>query len=325
MTKKIAQKCSEGNIETSEQNEKEIFKSRKFVITYWCEEQPLFTEYMTYLAYAAEVCPKTERKHWQAFCYCKNQHSEAALAKHLKRESSHGTDTHVEYMRGDFRSNKDYCSKEGRLIEHGHRPTQGERVDLDDLKEAIVTNKRTVNDICMDDPYLYHKYGRTMQKMEDISNCKKRRTEMTEGIYIWGPAGTGKSFFAANIAVGIPYEWSPNHGYFDTYNGEHTAIFDDIEPGMISFYMIKKLVDWTQYSVEQKNKPCYPFVSKRVIICSTYPPEQLWHEDYWKTDWIQFTRRFQVIHHTEIGQEHFVLPLDKELLEYKGFIDSEVV
>ncbi len=49
---------------------------------------------------------------------------------------------HIEQMRSDFAANEKYCSKEGQLTEHGQRPRQGERTQLQELKVQLDAGKR---------------------------------------------------------------------------------------------------------------------------------------------------------------------------------------
>lgn len=311
MKKKIAQKCSEGNNGTSEQNDKEIFKSRKFVITYWCTEEPLFTDTMTYLAYGAEICPETKRHHWQAFAYFKYQHTETALAKYLKIESAHDTHPNVLYMRGDFRSNKEYCSKEGTLIEHGKRPAQGERVDLNDIKESIVSGKRSVDEITMDDPYLFHKYGRTMQKIEDIHCRKRRRTVMTKGMWFIGSTGKGKSHASFNIAGENYFLYKNDHTWWDGYCGQEIVVVNEFR-GSIPYTDLMELCDKWPFKVTRRGREPMPFTSKLIIVNSKIHPRDM-YPDYW--DEIEFCRRYDIV---DLNAYDWTSMTEDELMQYKG-------
>ncbi len=49
---------------------------------------------------------------------------------------------HIEKMISDFKANAKYCSKEGQLIEHGSRPRQGERTDINELKVQLDAGRK---------------------------------------------------------------------------------------------------------------------------------------------------------------------------------------
>ena len=119
--------------DTSDQGEKTRF--RKCCFTQHDEAEPLFSEKLGYLGYAKETCPSTGKTHWQGFAYGK-------LLMSLKVWKKLFPGAHIEQMRSDFAVNEKYCSKEGQLIEHGVRPRQGERTDLNELKVQLDAGRK---------------------------------------------------------------------------------------------------------------------------------------------------------------------------------------
>ena len=114
----------------------------------------------------------------------------------------------------------------------GVKPAQGARADLKELKEEIVSGKRTVDEITMDDPMVYHQYGRTLHRIEDIALRKKFRTEMTKGIWYHGTTLKGKSHLAfANFDPETHYVWKDDNGWQDGYMGQEIVIIDDFRGG----------------------------------------------------------------------------------------------
>jgi hypothetical protein len=71
---------------------------------------------LRYLAYAEETCPTTQKKHFQAFAYAKAPMRFGGWKELFPT-------AHIEKMKGNFAQNEKYCSKEGKLIEFGERPT----------------------------------------------------------------------------------------------------------------------------------------------------------------------------------------------------------
>ena len=57
------------------------------------------------------------------------------------------------------------------------KPAQGARTDLNELKDAIVSGKKSTIDICVESPDTWHLYGRTLSKIEDICMGKKWRNK----------------------------------------------------------------------------------------------------------------------------------------------------
>lgn len=117
----------------------------------------------------------TGTPHIQGFIHFKNERSFNAVRKLMKR-------WHIDYCRGSLLDNVDYCSKVGKYEEIGVRPNPGKRTDLDDIKDDILNGKKVEN-ILLEKPILYHQYGRTLNKIEDLAMRKKYRTEMTKGIW----------------------------------------------------------------------------------------------------------------------------------------------
>lgn len=59
----------------------------------------------------------------------------------------------------------------------------------------------SVDDLMMENPATFHEYGRTLAKIEDLRMSKIVRTEMTQGMYLVGATGTGKSFRAKKDTI----------------------------------------------------------------------------------------------------------------------------
>ena len=68
--------------------------------------------HLRYLAYAKEICPTTQREHYQGFAYAFKSQRFSAFLKLFPK-------AHIEKMQGNFRENECYCSKEGTLTEFG--------------------------------------------------------------------------------------------------------------------------------------------------------------------------------------------------------------
>lgn len=313
MSTQIAEKCSEGNNETSEQIA--YVKKNAFVATYWAE--PKFIQCMSYLAYGKEVCPTTGRDHWQTWIYTKNQMTETALAKAInkdKPECKMLAGKNCKFMYGTFQHNDDYCSKESSLTTFGVKPRQGARHDLAQLRDRLVNGTTTVDFVALDEPHLYHAYGRTLHKIEDIVGRKRVRTEMTKGIWIYGKTGTGKSHRAYDEAFGqTVYTWNVLDGkWWDEYTGQDVVILNDFR-GEIPFNVILQMVDKWEFKVSRRNRVPMPFTSKLVIITSSQHPDIVYSDA--GEDLGQLHRRFKIIHHLGWGWNQFT---KAELDEYRG-------
>lgn len=276
---KITQKCSGGNTDPLARFRAICFTSFK--------EEPVFTDEMNYLIYGSEICPDTGRHHWQGFVYWKNAKTLKASGKKLHR-------SHCEGMKGSIEQAIDYCKKEGKWKEFGKKPKQGEKKDLDEIKDEIMNGKK-VDDIVLESPMIYHQYGRTLNKIEDLAMRKKWRTEMTEGIWYYGKTGVGKSHIAfENYTEVNCYQWVNDGGWWDGYAQQETVIMNDYR-GEIPYNMLLQLIDKWPIKVRRRNREPMPFLSKKIIITSSLKPEEVYRhrEDEDKIE--QLLRRIKVI------------------------------
>lgn len=246
-----------------------------------------------YLAYGLETCPTTSRQHHQGFIVFKNQLSSSV--KGLKKVGSLcGGAAHVEPMMGNLQSNTEYCSKEGKLIELGDRPAQGDRSDLKAVVDRIASGETTADEICMTDPVYYHMYGRTLTKAEDVAARTRFRTEMTQGIWYWGGTGVGKSHKAfENFDPETHYVKCLTDDWWDGYTGQDVVILNEFR-GNIPYSELLALVDKWPHSVKRRNREPMPFVSKTVIITCSLCPADCYHGVAETDSLTQLYRRFQV-------------------------------
>jgi len=180
-------------------------------------------------------------------------------------------------MEGTIDQNEDYCSKEGELIEFGIKPKPGRRTDLDALKDRIIEGKETVDDLAIENPHMYHLYGRTLSKLEDIALRKKYRCWMTEGIWYVGKTGTGKSHKAfEDFNPDTHYVFPNDGGWWDGYKGQDTVIINEFRGG-IAYAELLDLMDKWPKTVKRRNREPVPFLAKQIIITSSQTPEQVYN------------------------------------------------
>lgn len=304
---KIAQKCSEGNIETSELFDKELYddgdtkrKYRAYVFTSFAENPPDFNEDMKYLLYAPETCPTTNRKHWQGYVYWKNQKSIKASNKCLDKiwckPAKGDTSSQEAYIKGPYTKNDKTKPANPDFKEFGIKPEQGKRTDLNALKEEIIEGL-TVDQIVMDNPMVFHQYGRTLERIQNIVNRRKHRTWMTKGYWYWGETGVGKSHIAFDgfdPDTHYVYNISDN-GFWNGYTGQEIVIINELR-GQIPFSELLDLVDiWPKW-VKVKGGEQIPFLAKEVRITSCNKPEDVYYNCFEHNESIkEFDRRFTTI------------------------------
>lgn len=265
-----------------------------FVLNNYTEEEwlgikdwPGSEEEITYLVCGKEVGPKCGTPHLQGYVRWKNARCFNSMKKLLPK-------AHWAPAKASDYDNLVYCSKDGDFFDYGQKPKQGKRTDLISIRDRILEGER-VDDIIMEKPHLGHQYGRTMDRMEDITMRKKFRNVMTEGLWIWGDTGVGKSQMAfKEYTPETHYVW-PNDGkWWDGYRQQDTVVLNDFR-GEIPYNMLLQLVDWCPMWVPRRSREPMPFISKRVIITSSLPPERIYHHRMEEDCISQLLRRFRVL------------------------------
>lgn len=277
----LTQKCSEGNKGTSEPN----LRSRWFVFT-WFHDTPIeLDETMVYLAYGDEVCPSTGRRHLQGWVYFKNPRYTYSVRKQYK--------CYMKKMMGNLQQNDDYCSKAATLQHFGTRPSQGERNDLKTTIEELKTGVTTIDELVLDAPHMFHQYGRTLERAMDVINRSKTRDWVTRGIWIYGPTGCGKSRWVYDNFTNI-YSKPSDGRWWDAYTGQDTVLLDDFR-GDVAYGELLRLVDRYPMTVPRRGREPHTFLARTVIITSSLPPSEVYHNLAERDSLDQLFRRFEVV------------------------------
>lgn len=265
---------------------------------------------MKYLLYAPETCPDTGRFHFQGYVYYKDKVS-IKKSQELLNTGKH----HHEPASGDAASNYSYIvgpyEKDGKnkpynpnYKEFGSMPKQGNRKDLDELKEKILKNETTLDSVVCDTPQLFHQYGRTLEKLDDLRMSKLWRTEMTEGLWIWGPTGVGKSHLALADYHPDTHYIVPNDGtWWDNYKQQETVVFNDFR-GDLPYNELLQMVDKWPFFVRRRGRCPLPFISKKVIITSSLHPNDVYRNRVKQDKINQFNRRFKI--HRIYGEDEYI-------------------
>lgn len=171
---------------------------------------------------------------------------------------------HVEAMRGKPEDSLAYCTKEdSNAFVFGILPTPGKRNDIHVAAERILGGA-TIRDLAMDAEVgavavvKFHK-GLTILR----SLTRPARTEKPIVIWLWGPTGVGKTRCAFKCGrllcrerqLGDSSIWISSGGlrWFDGYDGQLVAIFDDFRAKHVSsFAFFLRLLDRYTTSVEFK-------------------------------------------------------------------------
>lgn len=301
MTKQNAQKCPGGNT-------KPLGRLRSYVFTSFLEEEPFYNEdKVRYLLYAPEECPSTGKKHWQGYVYFKDKVSLKNAQKilkipnqHLEPEQADSVEAQHGYIVGPYEKDGKYKPYNPDHKEYGEPPAQGKRNDLDSLKDDLLNGETNIDNIITERPMMFHQYGRTLERIEDLRMSKEFRKEMTTCEWLCGPTGCGKSHYAFKDFTPDTHYVLPNdNGWWDQYKQQHTVIINDFR-GHIPYNELLQMIDKYPYNVKRRGRPPLPFTSKHVIITSSLCPEEV-YKNRDKEDKIeQLLRRVVVINEDKL-------------------------
>ena len=251
-----------------------------------------------------EFCPTTGTPHLDGYYEYPSQRR--WKTEHKKFIKFFGTGYgDLQMAQGTSAENADYSEKDGGRYETAGTASKGQgfRTDLLGLKDDICAGKRTVEEVCLEDPLTFHQYGRTLQKIEDIALRKQFRDWMTTCDWYHGPTSTGKSAraFAAFDPV-THYVWKTNDKWQDGYTGQPTVIINDFR-GEIKYNELLQMIDRYPHYVPRRGREPAPFLAKHLIITSSLPPESVYHNRCDEDKIEQLLRRITLIFTGNFGFE----------------------
>lgn len=230
--------------------------------------------------------------HYQGYC-------QFITKKRLNTLKTIIPQAHWEVARGDVDSNKRYCSKEPREsgpFEYGVPTKQGQRVDLETFRDAILTGKSNL-DLVMEFPREYFAYQRVIDTVRTANYSA--RTEKPTVIVYWGGSGTGKTRTCFDfLGPDRTYVVSkPDNGrplWWDGYNPtRHGAILIDDFYGWLPWSFLLQLLDRYPFQVEVKGGKIH-FNSKNIFITSNTEPKT-WYKNIPNDDMTPLLRRIDEI------------------------------
>lgn len=228
-----------------------------------------------YLAYGEETCPSTGKPHHQGIIIFHNERNSKKQIGKLFLTETNSAPQHVEIMRASFETNKRYCSKEGQYHEFGDKPQQGMRSDLIMLRDRIM-NGANLDDIAIEQPHYFHQYQRTLERLRTIYLRRFSRQWQTEGLWLWGPTGSGKSHQAfQHYRYDRYYSKCVQDEWWDGYDGQEVVIINEFR-GQIPFSELLDLLDKYPKTVRQRHREPVPFLAKKIIITSHKHPKEVY-------------------------------------------------
>lgn len=242
----------------------------------------------SFLIFGREIGSEKGTPHLQGYVEFKNSVKVTTIRKYLKGFS-------IAPSKGGFESNIMYSAKDDEdYFKDGSPKRQGERTDLNKIKEEIINGKK-LDDITMEEPTIFHQYGRTLSKIEDLVMRRKFRTEMTTCDWLYGPTGTGKSHAAfKDFTPDTHYVWKSDNGWQDGYAQQPTVIINDFR-GEIPYNELLQMIDKWPHHVRRRGREPMPFTSKHIIITSSLPPSAVYHRRMEEDSLEQLNERIKLI------------------------------
>lgn len=233
-------------------------------------------EKVKYLAYGDEVCPTTGKKHLQGFAYAWKPMRFSTWKKLFPH-------AHIEEMRGDFRTNEHYCSKEGSYHHFGEKPNEH------GVKNSLLKFKRKldegfdVEEIAEEEDFFptYLQYNRGLHSYKNYirKKAKQHDREMPDVYVRVGPAGTGKTrWMDEQFGTGGWIQAPDNNGHWFDGCDRDVILFDDVEIGSIpSFSLWKRLCD--RYPLQVPIKGGFvTWKPKSIVFTSNSHPYEWWKD-----------------------------------------------
>lgn len=236
-----------------------------------------------YLVYGFEV-GESGTPHIQGYVELKNPRSYKALNKEYFCNSAY-----FEKRKGTAKQASDYCKKDGDFKEFGEISSQGDRKDIDLVRE-MVSDGKSMREICQEASG--YQSIRTAEKL--LSYVEEKRDFKPEVTWIYGKTGTGKTRTAVEMCGDNEYWMSGKDlKWWDGYDRHEYVIIDDYRKDFCKFHELLRILDRYPYRIEIKGGS-RQLVAKYMIFTCPYHPEKIW-ENKTSEDLKQLIRRIDNI------------------------------
>lgn len=254
------------------------WKARGIVITsYRLNDWTELPEGVQYLAWGDETCPTTGRPHKQAFAYSQLQNRFSWWKARFPKD-------HMEPMRGNFRENETYITKEGTLKELGERPMlNGDHKAKHIIVQKIEEGEKPI-EIARNHGNLtetvarYHRFWQTMWREITMSKLREEGFQPRQVYIHVGPAGVGKSkYIYEQHSTHDIYVMPRRDGkWYGSYSGQSVVVFNDVRPGdIMSVPDFLNVTDGYPIEVEVKGD-FVPWCAKYIYFTSNVGYDLWW-------------------------------------------------
>ena len=248
-------------------------------------------EGVTYMVFGHEIAPTTLTPHLQGNVYLTKNKRLAALKKINRRISWRNANASAS-------ANRKYCTKEdtASYFETGLMPLdnkakgkKGGQAEIDRYDQARAA--AIAGDLDSIPSDIFIKCYRTLKEIKKDYMPPMPDIDVLDNLWIWGPAGCGKSTSARRMCNNVFYPKLMNK-WWDGYQGEEVVIIDDWEVENHLGHHLKIWADHFSFLGETKGG-MIRIRPKRIIITSNYSPHDCFPEEQLQA---AILRRFTIQH-----------------------------
>lgn len=256
-------------------NTKQPPKARYWLLTLhdpnWNPPQELKTLWQ-WVRGQKEIGNSTGAIHWQIFV----SYKKAVRLRQIKTDF--GNSVHAEPSRSSAAEEyvfKEETRVEGTQFELGEKAFQ--RNNAEDWSRIWEKAKKgQINDIADEMPNVAIQHYRTLKMIAmDFMECPPDLT-VTAGIWIHGPPGVGKSFYARQC-YGTNLYLKAQNKWWDGYQGQQNVLLDDLDSDCLGHYL-KIWADKYAFTAECKGSSVQ-IRPKNFIVTSNYTIDELFAKD----------------------------------------------
>lgn len=248
----------------------------------------------SYIVFGREVCPDTGRRHWQCYVEFSNRKRFNQVRDILPRNP------HIERRRGSAKEADDYCKKDGDFECFGELSGgQGSRTDLESVKASVLEG-RSKRYLVEEHFGEYVKYHKGIEAARSIIGATRDRNQAPEVIVYWGATGAGKTRKVYDDNAEVEVYSHPGGMWFDGFDGQPVALFDDFGGSEFKLTYLLKLLD--RYPMKVPIKGSFVnWTPMKIYLTSNMDPDS-WYSNANPEHQAALRRRFtQVIHFNGIN------------------------
>lgn len=182
----------------------------------------------------------TDYRHWQLFVQFPSRKRWSTIRRMIEVKNG----IHMGYCRprqGSVDQCVEYCSKSSTRVEGPYRHGEiklydqaGKRSDLQAIHDLIRSGERTMHDVMLD-PELstrVARYTTYLEKLQVEVDMERARGQLRQvkTLYMWGPAGSGKSQWVWDSYGGDAYRVTDYKHPWDSYRGQSVIVLEEYSP-----------------------------------------------------------------------------------------------